>query len=283
MTTSTRVRIIECTTETELCRQYSGQSQPQPAYIELDLREGTLLADYDSEVGSGVPAAVYHGFERRYSIPLLTGGAANRSMRELAQLADRILADWEETWDGSNHVAVLGEDAQAAEAEIAGHLGSDLYSEDTQGFPEEDLVAVWDVDGATTGYEAEEHGITAGTTDERLAEIAAEITLGMADCGRSPAAVVHGLDEYLHNLRAEAAEGQQKWVLVSAVPGDDVPGTEISDPDSPLDFADLPAEAQEWAAAQGYGPDSPDELLYVLDEDDTVPAGFASHTVTLPA
>ena len=69
---ATTVRVLDCTGPTDLFRQYHGQSEPQPAYLELDLRDGILRADYDSEVGPAAPAAVHHGFERRWGIPLLT-------------------------------------------------------------------------------------------------------------------------------------------------------------------------------------------------------------------
>ncbi|MFJ3576045.1 hypothetical protein [Streptomyces rubiginosohelvolus] len=150
----TDVKITRCTEPDELYRRYNGQSKPQATYIELDLHQESLLADYDAEVGSGSPAAVRHGFERRYAIPVLTGEAANRVMEEISPLAAR----------------------------------------------------VWDIDGATNGHEAEEHGITAETSDERLDEIAAKITQDFAGCGESPVAVVHGLDDYLRGLRADLAE-----------------------------------------------------------------------------
>ncbi|MFE9769496.1 helix-turn-helix domain-containing protein [Streptomyces sp. NPDC005808] len=211
------IRIIDCTDALELYRHYDGQTEGQPAYIELDLREGTLLADYNGEIGNAVPGTVHHGIERRYSIPTLTGDAANRVMKELAPLAERILADWEEKWNGNNNVAVLGEDALAAEEEIEDRLGCNLgYGDldaDTQGFEDIDIVQEWNVDGATNGDEADEYGITADTTDGRLDEIAAEITRDMAACAgrtegdpRVPVAVVHGLNEYLCDLRNELAE-----------------------------------------------------------------------------
>lgn len=208
MATTTTVRVLDCT---DLFRQYHGQSEPQPAYLELDLRDGTLLADYDSEVGSAAPYAVWHGFERRWGIPVLTGEAANRVMAEIAGLAGRILADYEEHWDGRNTVARLGEDAQAAEDEIRARLGPASYSNrettrlEAQGFPPSDLVGVWDVTcGVLNGYETEEHGITAETTDARLAEIEAEILSGLAGTGDSPVAVCAGLAAHLGELRDEA-------------------------------------------------------------------------------
>jgi transcriptional regulator with XRE-family HTH domain len=198
------VHIVECTDPLELYRHYDGETETQPAYIELDLKSGKLYADYDSEVGGAVPFSVHHGFDRRWGIPVLTGDAANRVMHEIAPLADRILADWEEEWDGNNMVAVLGEDAQAAEEEIEKRLG--------QTFDELDIVVEWDTDGATNGSEADEYDITADTTDARLEEIAAQITQDMADCTtvpqgetRKPVVIVHGLDDYLKELRDDLA------------------------------------------------------------------------------
>ncbi|WP_127469563.1 hypothetical protein [Streptomyces sp. B27] len=200
------IEIIRCTAPDELYCRYDGQSEAQGAYIELDLQRSTLLADYDAQVDGGVPAAVYHGFERRYAVPVLTGEAANRVMEEIKPLAARVLADWEEVWDGNNMVARLGEDAQAAEDEIGEHLGLDYSGMGFETvFSDEDLVAQWDTDGAVNGHEAEEYNITAQTSDARLDEIAAEITRSLAECGESTVAVVHGLDEYLRGLRDELA------------------------------------------------------------------------------
>lgn len=196
------VRIIECTEPTELYRHYDGETQAQPAYIELDTQAGTLLATYNAEIGNGIPFSVRHGLDRRYGIPIVTAEAANRIMQEIAPLADRVIAGTEAEWDGSNTVAKLNDDARAAEDEIEKFLGCGYpYSEHP--FTDEDLVAVWDVDGAVSGDEVEEYGITADTTDERLDEIAAEITRNLADCGDSAVAVVTGLDEYLSGLRKE--------------------------------------------------------------------------------
>lgn len=207
--TGTTVRIIECTSPTELYRHYDRQSEAQPAYIELDLREGTLLASYNAEIGNAIPFSVHHGFERRYGIPTLHGEAANRVMKELALLADRILADWEEEWDGNNMVAVLGDDAKEAEEEIQERLGLNLgygdFDADTQGFDPDDLVTEWDIDGVVNGEEAEEYGITADTTDARLDEIEAQILKDLAECGPG-VGVCHGLDDHLRELRDNLAE-----------------------------------------------------------------------------
>lgn len=205
------VRIIECTDLTELYRHYDGQSEPQPAYIELDTQAGTLYADYNAEIGNAIPFSVYHGLDRRYGIPVLTGEAANRVMQEIAPLAERIVAGTEAVWDGSNTVAELSDDALAAEEELEAHLG--LPSQEygytagpNQGFDESDLVAVWDIEGATNGCEVDEYDITADTTDDRLNEIEQEILSDLAACNGASVAVCHGLDDYLSNLRDELAD-----------------------------------------------------------------------------
>ncbi|KNE83336.1 hypothetical protein AB0B04_19340 [Streptomyces xinghaiensis] len=195
----TNARIIECTDPIELYRQYDGQFEAQPAYIELDLREGTLLADYNGEIGNAVPFSVYYGFERRYGIPVLTADAANRVMREIAPMAARILADWEEVWDGQNMVARLGKDAIAAEDDIETLLGTG--SPEDQRFSDEDKVSQWDIGGATNGCEVAEYGITADTSDERLDAIEREILADLASCDDSQVAVCHGLEDYLRGLR----------------------------------------------------------------------------------
>lgn len=205
----TAVKIIRCTNPTELFRHYDGQSQAQPAYIELDVRDGTLLADYAAEVGRGKTPSVFHGFERHYRIPVLTGEAANRVMEEIAPLADRILADWEEVWDGNNKVARLGEDAYAAEAEIMAELGCDDDRYKSR-FGPDDLVGQWDIDGAVNGCEVEEYGITADTDDARLAEIERLILTDLAGCDGSPVAVCHGLKTHLRKLRDELRQDTEQ-------------------------------------------------------------------------
>jgi transcriptional regulator with XRE-family HTH domain len=203
------VRIIECTDPTELFAQYQGQSEPQGAYIELDTQAGTLHASYNAEIGNAIPFSVYHGLDRRYGIPILTADTANRVMREIAPLADRIIAGTKAEWDGNNTVAILNDDALAAEEEIEERLGlpSDGYGDGpNQGFDDSDLVAVWDIDGATNGSEVGDYDITADTTDDRLDEIEQEILADLAGCGGSSVVVCPGLDDYLRSVRDDLAD-----------------------------------------------------------------------------
>lgn len=205
------VHIIECTDPTELYRHYDGQTEPQEAYIELDTQNETLSATYNGEIGNAVPFTVYHGLDRRYGIPILTAEAANRVMHEIAPLADRIIAGTEAVWDGNNTVAELTDDALAAEEQIEKLLGLPTQdggwgAEPNQGFADSDLIAVWDVDGAVNGLEADEYDITADTTDSRLDEIEQDILSNLVHCGDSPVVVCHGLSDYLKQMRDGLAD-----------------------------------------------------------------------------
>jgi len=47
---------------------YDGQINPQKAYISLDLRDGEVTADYDGEIGGGIPSDVFNGHVLRWEI-----------------------------------------------------------------------------------------------------------------------------------------------------------------------------------------------------------------------
>jgi hypothetical protein len=190
------VRIVECVESDELHCHHANQHQAQDVYLDLDLRDGVLAARARAEINGGIPHDVFHGFRRQYTIPVLTAEAANRVMAEIAPWAQRLVDDWEKGFDdrGDNLVADLGEDALAAEELILRHLEQD--------FAESDLVSVWDLDaGVLNGEEVEYYGITAETGEERLEEIAADITSQLAAGDPSPVVIVPDLLDHLYELR----------------------------------------------------------------------------------
>lgn len=98
---------------------YGGQSQEQPAYIALDLRDGECEADYSGEIGGGIPATVWHNVVRRYSVtPRLSRESIVRLVERITPDLQAVLDDSSTEWDGSNTVGVLGPDAAAAEERI---------------------------------------------------------------------------------------------------------------------------------------------------------------------
>lgn len=69
--------------------------------------------------------------------------------------------------------------------------------------------------------------------------------------------------------------------LVSAAPGDIIDGTELAE------LGGLYARlcdlgAKQWLDSTGYGPDNPDQLVYVLDDDAALPAGHQTFRVEVP-
>lgn len=133
-TTTVRIQRLEGGPDA-LLHHYAGQAAPQPCYIALDLYDGRMWADYNAEIGNAVPFDVWHGIVRRYSIPVLQPATVNVLMQAIAPYAQRVLDDSEVLWDGSNHVARLGRDAEIAEEAICeppfgilAELESDVYT-----------------------------------------------------------------------------------------------------------------------------------------------------------
>ncbi|UUV32352.1 hypothetical protein NQK81_02540 [Amycolatopsis roodepoortensis] len=191
----TKVAIIKCGAQDELLRWYRGEQGPQPVYIALDVISGRLWADYDANVDGGCSPEVYHGFERHWEIPLLTGDAVNELLAQVAPLAERVMAGAEKVWDGSNTVIRLDTDALAAVEDIADLLPR-CDDRDAVG-----LLPVYDVDSIGEMWTAEEAGITGATTDEAIEATAQRLLAEFRDGSGEPDAVIDGLEDYLRCLR----------------------------------------------------------------------------------
>jgi hypothetical protein len=196
----TTVTIQTVNAADELHRWYDGQTSAQPAYIELGLRDGVLLASYDAEIGNGVPPEVFHGIDRRWLIPVLDADAANKLLHEVAPLAQRVVDGAKIVWDGNNHVGRLTTgDARDADDEITALC--ERITED--GEHADGLLQVWSMDSIGTAWDADEAGITAATTDAELAAIEKKLLAEFRDGMDQPTAVIHGLDQHLKELRDE--------------------------------------------------------------------------------
>jgi hypothetical protein len=155
-----------------LWRQYDGQVWTQPTFVELDTRNGSLIADYSGEVGGGVPEDVWNGKRRRYKIdPQLTCAEIN---------------------------ALLDDVATALETDADADI-EQLCAERTT-----NSMGVYEVGDWMEGIDpCEEYGITADTTDDELQKIAAN----MVDYATGEGATITGVAEYCENLRDELADG----------------------------------------------------------------------------
>ena len=200
------VKIISVKDDTELFCHYARQSEPQRCFIALDLEDGQLWADYNAEIGSAVPEAVWNGRTLRFPAPCMTAAGMNRLMDEIAPLADRVLAGSEIEWDGNNHVGKLDEDAQDASDEI------ERICDELEPAPSE-TVTEWD---ACEFYDAvkDELGVTADSTDAELEALAEELEEeDSIDEGTGGPMVLNGTLEFLQsirdNLREEAEDDEE--------------------------------------------------------------------------
>lgn len=99
---------------------------------------------------------------------------------------------------------------------------------------------------------------------------------------QTAAARILGLDQSTVNKLVRKANSPKPYTLISAAPGDDVPGHELGDPDCPEvpGLLDHPG-VRVFLDLHGYGPDEPNELMYLITGTDGIPAGHPTFTVRL--
>jgi hypothetical protein len=130
---------------TPLLHKYEGQGKEQPAYLEINPEEYSVEYSYNSELGSGVPAAVWNSLVIRVSglNPYLTRAGIEDFHADAQDLIKRICAGWCERWNGNNHVGELDADALdalfdlGALAERCG-CDADAYNTDMSSLYEEE-------------------------------------------------------------------------------------------------------------------------------------------------
>ena len=121
-----------------LFHRYPQQTEPQPAYVQLD-EVGDVTAGHSGEIGGGAPAHVWHGRTLRWSVPASVRGdvLADLLAGDALPLLQRVHAGHSVQWDGNNHCGALDDDARTASDELAALL-SGLEDEG-------DIAPVWGV------------------------------------------------------------------------------------------------------------------------------------------
>lgn len=110
---------------------YAGQIYPQPAYLELDIRDGSLIADYSGEVGNAAPSAVWHSLVLRFKLaPETTAGQIEKIISDNKELFQSIMDGSESHWDGRNWV---GKFSEAAQDSIDNIIQTDAFMRDLEG------------------------------------------------------------------------------------------------------------------------------------------------------
>jgi hypothetical protein len=187
------VKIIEVEDKLALYCHYRGQTNVQPCFIELDLEDGKLSADYDGEIGGAVPFNVWHRRALRWEVPLMTADAVNGLMEAILPLAQRIFDGAEIEWDGSNLVGVYDADADAAIEEIERICAT----------AESDLE-VWEA-SEWLGAAEDELGVTADMDDDALDDLAEEIWDNALDEG----ILLEDTLDYLRRVRNALREEEE--------------------------------------------------------------------------
>jgi len=104
------VKITEV--EGNLYRQYPMQCQAQPVYIEVNLAACTMTADYNAEIGNGVPAEVWNKHTIWFYLPspCIAGHGINKIMAEITPKVAELLDSYRSVYNGNNYVGVYDED-----------------------------------------------------------------------------------------------------------------------------------------------------------------------------
>jgi len=183
------MKVIPCEDKTELYCHYSGQISPQNAYIAIDLRDGTIWATYNGEIGNAVPMDVWNGLTHRYCLPFpVYAESVNKCMEELVPKFEELQQNFEEIWDGSNWVGKLTDKGIELSEEIEKFIENNF---------DEEYDAIKVVDASDYLY-GENLGITKDTTDAELAEIAEDLQ------NNSDIDIMYGIEEFLESVRENA-------------------------------------------------------------------------------
>lgn len=92
--------------------KYDNQFEAQPAFILLDIKNGSVTADYSGIVGGGCSAAVYHRLELQFPInPLLNVDQIKTLIDENLAFFQTILDGSDIIWDGNNWVGTFNDEA----------------------------------------------------------------------------------------------------------------------------------------------------------------------------
>ena len=181
-----------------LYHKYPMQATPQPCYIEL-CEDGTVLAEYDGEIGGAVPASVWHERDIRISLPgALKADRADALIAELRPLLARVHAGHAVEWDGRNNVGRLTDDAADARFEIEPKIWGWV--------DDDDFIRVWDAGDWLQLSSAADLGSTAATTDDQLDAMARRLTDEAAHEGVDE---LEGLDKHLEDLRQQRIDEEE--------------------------------------------------------------------------
>lgn len=170
---------------------YSGQTEPQQVFAALDLRDGEWTITYNGEIGNAVPADVWYGRVIRYPLDATpTTETANTLLHEAIGAAQAVLDAY--TSGASQGTIDAAEDALYRALEV----------------PQDGMIEWPTLEGAQNWIDYD--GITAGTTDQQIADMAADVCATIASFAGVALVVVDGLIEHLTEER-DSKQAAEAW------------------------------------------------------------------------
>lgn len=98
----------------DLFLRYPEQTGCQPVYLWINCKDKSICMKPSPEIGSAVPADVYHGHTQRLPVPQLRIAAANQLLNRVKGFAEHVFDGYVATWDGNNYVAKFSPIAKQA-------------------------------------------------------------------------------------------------------------------------------------------------------------------------
>jgi len=126
------IRELDTHDPAALYHKYPQQTAPQGAYLELDCETGVLTADWNAEIGNGVPESVWHGRKIRWGVPAgLLPDQANKLMEALRPLMEQVLDGYSTYRDAQMNLAgeltdVATDLSDEIDIEIESRVDSDI-------------------------------------------------------------------------------------------------------------------------------------------------------------
>ena len=137
MTKTIKINTDNLDSAAPLYKQYNGQRQTQPSYIEIDPRgnEIEVSADYDGNIGGGCSAIHLNNLVTTIPVPAGVLGSALIDHMNSDNFKESVLElceEYEEHWNGNNYVGRWGEDnrdlEQAMEYQMHDLESAEIYA-----------------------------------------------------------------------------------------------------------------------------------------------------------
>ncbi len=173
-----------------LFRQYDGQTGPQDAFVEIDGEDRDAFASYNAEIGNAIPVYVWKNKSRRVPAPVyLRGKKVADYIKAVLEITEPAAEDFFIEWDGNNNVGRWPNWDEETDRAL-----EKLYEEWAN-----DETVNWDIADADEYYcyVRGELGVTAGTSDDEIVNLATNLREGAKGEGY----LVQGTLEYLYGIR----------------------------------------------------------------------------------